>query len=345
MKHYLGVFLGMAFFIMAIPCFSFAGISPKSTVAASSLVSSSNGQAEGSKEVFSIYHHKTKTVETLSAADYIKRVVAAEMPAHYHTEALKAQAVAAHSYAIKMKKQQQTSPTAELKGADISTDPATSQSYMTIEEIKAFYGDQFEANYKKISDAVDAVINQVILYEEEPIAAAFHAISGGTTEDAANIWGGALPYLKPVLSDGDQLSPDYQAEVTLTRDEVKQKLSSAFPNLSFPDDPKSWMVIQSMTASKSVKEVSVCGKTVSGSELRSALGLSSPYFSLTYADDSFTFQTKGKGHGVGMSQYGADYLARQGKTYDEILTYYYQGVTVATLKTNTEQTTTKTTSS
>ena len=337
MKHYLGIFLGMAFLIMTIPCFAFAGNTgapaPSADKASSSETPKGQAVADDT-DSFRVYHHKTKEVETISVSDYIKGVVAAEMPASYHTEALKAQAVAAHTYALKMKEQQKAAPNELLKGADISTDPSTSQSYMSIDELKEFYGDQFEANYKKISDAVDAVLDRVIICDGEPIAAAFHAISGGTTEDAANVWGRSLSYLKPVLSDGDLLSPDYEAKTTLKADEVKTKLSGAFDGLSFSEDPAEWITVKSMTDSKSVREALVCGKTVSGAELRQALGLQSAYFTVSYADGSFTFDTKGKGHGVGMSQYGADYLARQGKTYDEILKYYYSGVEIAQLVRN-----------
>ena len=337
MKHYFGIFLGIAFLIMSIPCFAFAGTSgstPKETMSAAS---SSDGQAAENDTVsFKVYNHKTGKVETIAAGDYIKGVVAAEMPASYHTEALKAQAVAAHTYALKMKEQQAAAPTESLKGADISTDPSTSQSYMSISELKEFYGGQFDANYKKISDAVDAVLDKVILCDGELIAAAFHAVSGGTTEDAANVWGRSLSYLKPVLSDGDLLAPNYEAKTELASADVKAKLSEAFDGLTFPEDPAAWLTITSITESKSVKEAQVCGKTVAGTELREALGLPSTYFTVSYADGKFTFDTKGKGHGVGMSQYGADYLARQGKTYDEILKYYYTGVEIATVKANSE---------
>ncbi len=332
MKRYLGIFLGMALLIMVIPCFAFAGAQESPSTEVSSTESNASGQADTDVRTFRVYNHKTDTVETIPAADYIKRVVAAEMPASYHAEALKAQAVAAHTYALNMQLRQTVSPDEALKGADISTDPSTNQSYMSIDELKAFYGDRFDANYKKISDAVDAVIDKVIVYDNEPIAAAFHAISGGMTEDAANIWGGSLPYLQPVLSDGDLLSPDYETKTELSDSDVKAKLSAGFGNLTFSDDPTGWIVIQTLTESKSVKEVSVCGQTVSGNDLRAALGLPSACFSVQYANGIFTFVTKGKGHGVGMSQYGADYLARQGKTYDEILKYYYNGVEIAALR-------------
>ncbi len=335
LKRSVALLIGIAVAIMLIPCFAFLGIEPKGNGGVES-GEKEEGQATTNTESFRIYNHQTDTVETLSAAEYIKGVVAAEMPWSYHTEALKAQAVAAHTYALKMKQQESTNPTNGLRGADLSTDPATSQAYFSADEWKAFYGDQYEQSYQKISEAVEAVLDKVILYDEQPIAAVFHAISGGITENPVDIWGGALPYLKPVLSDGDLLSPDYEGEVALSTAAVKEKLTAAFDDLDFSTDPNGWIELRSLTESKSVKEVAVCGKVVSGNDLRSALGLPSHCFTVTYADGNFRFATKGKGHGVGLSQYGADYLARQGKTYDEILCYYYQGVTVADLTPATE---------
>lgn len=333
MKHYFGIFLGIAVLIMTIPCFAFAGVPDSIKKGPAPNTSSGSGQADAdTTDSFRIYNHKTGQVESITASDYIKGVVAAEMPANYHTEALKAQAVAAHTYALKMKEMQATSPNEALKGADISTDPSTSQSYMSIAELQDFYGEQFETAYKKISDAVEAVLDKVIICDGEPIAAAFHAISGGTTEDAANVWGHALPYLKPVLSDGDQLSPEYETKTELSKEQVKAALSKAFEGLTFSDDPSGWITAITLTESGSVKEALVCGKSVSGPDLRTALGLNSAYFTVSYADGTFIFDTKGKGHGVGMSQYGADYLARQGKTYDEILKYYYTDVEIATIR-------------
>lgn len=334
MKRYLSIFASLAVLIITIPCLAFIGTSkpPYTSKKASSGIISSDTEKATDADSFKLYNHKTKKVETVSVRDYLIGVVGAEMPASFHSEALKAQAVASHTYALNMKEQQRKSPNKSLNGADLSTDPATSQSYMTKEELKEFYGEHFETYYKKISEAVDSVIDKVIIYQNEPIAAAFHSISGGMTEDPANIWGKSLNYLKPVLSDGDFLAPDYESKVTLTADEVKAKLSAKFSDIQWTDEPGKWITVKTLTDSKSVKEADVCGTTVSGTDLRSALGLNSAYFTVSFAEGKFTFDVKGKGHGVGMSQYGADYLARQGKSYEDILKYYYSDVTIAVLQ-------------
>lgn len=334
MKRYLSIFAILALFIITIPCLAFVGTSkpPYTGKKTSSAVTFSDAPKTIDADSFKLYNHKTKKVETISVRDYLISVVGAEMPASFHTEALKAQAVASHTYALNMKNQQQKSPNKSLNGADLSTDPATSQSYMTKEELKEFYGEHFDTYYKKISEAVDSVIDKIIVYHNEPIAAAFHSISGGLTEDPANVWGKSLDYLKPVLSDGDFLAPDYESKVTLTSDEVKAKLSAKFPDIQWTTEQKKWIAIKTLTDSKSVKEADVCGTTVSGADLRSVLGLNSAYFTVSFADGKFTFDVKGKGHGVGMSQYGADYLARQGKSYEDILKYYYSDVAIAALE-------------
>ena len=334
MKRYLSIFASLALFIITIPCLAFIGTSkpPYTSKKTSSVIASSDTKKTADADNFKLYNHKTKKVETISVRDYLIGVVGAEMPASFHTEALKAQAVASHTYALNMKSGQQKSPNKSLNGADLSTDPATSQSYMTNEELKEFYGEHFDTYYKKISGAVDSVIDKVVIYQNEPIAAAFHSISGGLTEDPANVWGKSLDYLKPVLSDGDFLAPDYESKVTLTSDEMKTKLSAKFSGIQWTAEPAKWITIKTLTDSKSVKEAEICGTTVSGTDLRSALGLNSAYFTFSFADGKFTFDVKGKGHGVGMSQYGADYLARQGKSYEDILKYYYSDVAVAALE-------------
>lgn len=334
MKRYLSIFAILALFIITIPCLAFVGTSKPpytSTKSSSAIASTDDTPKTVDADSFKLYNHKTKKVETISVRDYLIGVVGAEMPASFHTEALKAQAVASHTYALNMKSGQKKSPNKSLNGADLSTDPATSQSYMTKEELKELYGDHFDIYYQKISQAVDSVIDKVIVYQNEPIAAAFHSISGGLTEDPANVWGKSLDYLKPVLSDGDFLAPNYETKVTLTSDEIKAKLSAKFSNIQWTADPGKWITIKTLTDSKSVKEAVVCGTTISGTDLRSTLGLNSAYFTVSFADGKFTFDVKGKGHGVGMSQYGADYLARQGKSYEDILKYYYKDVAIAVL--------------
>lgn len=346
-KHYGGAVLFLALLILIIPAFALVGQDRTSSSAADPPIAGFPAASQQDPEetgiptltqedydnnnFYLVYNHETGQVMALTPADYIKGVVAGEMPASYHPEALKAQAVAAHTYALRQIGEQLDAPDPELQGAYLSTDPARFQAWLSTEDMRDLWGDNFDTYYRKISDAVDAVIRKVILYDEEPIAAAFHAISSGRTESAAAVWGQELPYLTPVDSEGDELSPDYQTETVLTREEVAHALVSAFPQLQLPEDPAQWFVIRERSDSGTVSSLQAGSLLLSGREVREALGLRSANFTVTYAEDAFHFLTIGYGHDVGMSQYGADYLARQGNSWEEILLHYYTGVHIEDL--------------
>ena len=193
------------------------------------------------------------------------------------------------------------------------------------------WGNNYDINYKKLSDAVDAVISEVITYEDEPIIAAFHAISSGKTESAQTVWGRDVNYLKPVDSEGDELSPEYETDTQLKEEEVKKALQGKFPKIKLDSDPNKWFTTKKRSDSGTVTELKAGDQIMTGRELRELLKLSSSNFNISYQNGMFTFASLGKGHGVGMSQYGADYLARQGKDYKEILTHYYTGVKITEL--------------
>ncbi|MGI5896240.1 MAG: stage II sporulation protein D [Oscillospiraceae bacterium] len=286
----------------------------------------------GSTETFKLLRTSTGEVLELSAADYIKGVVSAEIPMDYETEAIKAQAVAAHTYALRMK-EANTGTNADLKGADFSDDPSKYQAYVSREEFSKMYGDKADEYWKKCSDAVDAVIGKVMLYEDEPIAAAFHSTSSGKTESAKVVWGGDYAYLVPVDSAADQNAPSYLSEKKLTFQELSDALKQSYPDFVLDGDKVALFQIQSTSDSGTITEAQVGNLTLSGVQIRAALGLSSANFTVQYKaeDDSYTFTTRGLGHGVGMSQYGANQMAASGKSYEEILTHYYTGITLSDL--------------
>ena len=282
---------------------------------------------------FKILNQSTGQVETVSERDFVIGAVASEMPASFHTEALKAQAVASHTYAVYQRQLHRETPDSQLKGADFAADPENYQVYITEEVARNRFGQNFDSYWKKITEAVDSVLGQVITYDGSPIVAAYHAMSSGNTEDCKNIWSGnGLPYLVPVESPGDLLAPDYEAKVSFSADEVSQKLKIRAPDLQLPEDPGAWFSLGERTASGTLLGVTVGGSTFTGVQLRSALGLRSANFTVSFADGQFSFVTKGYGHGVGMSQYGADYFARQGQSYDAILAHYYKETTLTTIK-------------
>ncbi len=267
------------------------------------------------------------TVVELEEREFLIRTLAYEMSPDYHEEALKAQAVAAYTYHARRRTMQRDKPDAALKGADFATvDPTFPGNYTTV-GLRAKWGDNYTSNYQKICAAVDAVLGKTITHDGALIDACYFAISSGSTEDAATLWGNDIPYLRSVASPGDRLAPDYQTTVTLTADEMRQKLS-AIDGVTLGDDPAAWIGAPTCSTAGTVTAVTVGGKTLKGTEMRQALGLRSACFSCAYQSGSFTVTVRGYGHGVGMSQYGADYLARQGYSWQEILQYYYTGVTL-----------------
>lgn len=342
MKQYLKVILFLLLLMLVIPMIALIGDSPilqdkpenHSSLPMKDEMEdpASGGENTAAEEEIKVYLHDKDQVVTLKMSDYIKSVVCAEMPASFSEEAIKAQTVLAHTYALRIIKAQEASPDESLKGAQISTDPAKHQAYLSPEEIKEAYGENYDTYWAKISSAADAVMDRILTYESEPIVAAFHAISGGYTESAKNVWGQEVPYLISASSEGDLLSPHYEDTVTYSKSQVKNLLKKKFPKLDFSEKEEKWFQILSNTPSGYVATVSILGETLTGVELRSLFSLKSANFSVSYENGDFVFTTKGYGHGVGMSQYGADYFARQGKNYEEILSHYFPGTTLTTVE-------------
>ena len=287
--------------------------------AATKLFISKTDKQQKTSDSFRICDMQTDTVSVMAAKDYVFGVVAAEMPALYDTEALKAQAVAAYTLACRRRADNKD------KSYDITTDYTVDQSYISKADAEKRWGDKAAEYSKKIESAVAAVENLAVTYGGEPITAVYHAISSGRTEDCRDIWGGSLPYLKPVSSPGDKLAPDYTSEVKVSAEELQKKLGD---ECKLSGDPAAYFGEPKRTESGSVLTVPVCGTDISGGKIRSIFDLRSLNYSVKYADGSFTFTVRGYGHGVGMSQYGADYMAKQGNNFKEILTYYYTGCKV-----------------
>ncbi len=277
------------------------------------------GARNAAAESFRIANLTADTVTVLSAEEYLFGVVAAEMPALYENEALKAQAVAAYTYACYRRAGNAG------KTYDLTTDSTLDQSYLSEQDARKRWGDKADEYSQKIKTALSQVKGTMVTYDGKPILAVYHAISPGKTEDCQTVWGGQLPYLKPVASPGDTLSPDYISTVSFTAQQLRDKLSE---ECSFSGEEASYFGKPQKTASGVVKEISVCGRALKGARVRSLLNLRSSAFEVAYRDSSFVFTVYGYGHGVGMSQYGANYMAKQGSTYEEILTYYYTGCAI-----------------
>ena len=265
------------------------------------------------------------SVLTLGLDQYLWRVVAAEMPASFELEALKAQAAAARTYTLsKLGRTVEKHP-----DADVCTDITCCQAYIDPDQAAANWGDNGAAYTAKITSAVSETDGMAVLYDGQPIQAVFFSSAAGRTVEAVEVWGNSVPYLTGVDSpEGDEV-PNYHSTVTFTPEEFKSKLLAQYPDADLSGDPAGWFQNTVPNSAGGVEQVDVGGVTVSGGALRTLLGLRSTSFTVTAGSQGVTFSVTGYGHGVGMSQYGANALARQGKTYDEILKWYYTGVEVA----------------
>lgn len=279
-------------------------------------------------EYYPVLDTQTGEVMRIPVRDYVIGAVCAEMPASFETEALKAQAVAAHTYAHRIALHAESHPDKSLKGAYFSDDPNKYQAFYTNEEIRECYGSDYDLYYTKVADAVDAVLPEILTYEDAPIVAAFHAMSSGRTESAEHVWGTPTAYLMPVDSAGDCKAPRYEQSVEFSREEVQKRLKGAGKALTLPKDAQDWFSDEKLSESGTVLRISVGDAAFTGQEVRSLFSLRSAAFSVEYADGTFTFTTRGYGHNVGMSQYGANAMAKEGKSYREILSYYYTGTEI-----------------
>ena len=264
-------------------------------------------------------------VETMAMDDYLWRVVAAGMPAAFEPEALKAQAVAARTYTC-AKMERTTSAHPE---ADVCTDVACCQACRTPEEAAASWGANARMYTDKIAAAVTDTDGLAVLYGGKPIQAVFFSSADGRTVDAVEVWGNAVPYLTGVDSPEGEEVPNYHSTVTLTAEACKAKLLAKYPGADLSGDPSGWFSNTVSNSAGGVESMKVGGVTVSGQALRTLFALRSTSFTVSAGAEGVTFAVTGYGHGVGMSQYGANALAREGKRCEEILKWYYTGVEVA----------------
>lgn len=278
------------------------------------------------QEQVAVYDHQSGQIMTLGLEDYLVGVVAAEMPASFELEALKAQAVAARTFACSRLWSEAAASDAPYR---LTTDPATCQAWISDSEMQDRWGGQYAANRAKIVQAVAETQGEILTYQGKVIEPVYHAsCGGGRTESARDVWGSDRPYLVSVVCDHP---PDKhtQLKTTLSLAEVDQKLGSDAAVVSAASgEHTSPLAILASSASDRVLKMRVGTKQYSGTEVRKALGLESSLIRIDQAGDAVTFTTNGYGHGVGMCQYGADHYAQLGWDYQAILKHYYTGVSL-----------------
>ena len=274
-----------------------------------------------------VYMHEINQIVSMNLEDYVKGVVAAEMPAEFEVEALKAQAVAARTYAVKHMVIFGGTGAGEHPGADVTTDHKDSQAWYNETKLKENWGTNYGRYWSKICTAVDQTQGLIITYQGEPINAVFHSTSGERTASAKEVWGFDYPYLQSVACSWDQLSPRYQDTKEISLAELEARLGTDAGIMAAAQSEGSAGVVSIIdyTDSGRVNRVRIGSKTLTGLEVRQQLELRSANFNVQAASDKLIFRTTGYGHGVGLCQYGANGQAKQNRDFRQILTYYYTG--------------------
>lgn len=260
--------------------------------------------------VVPVMRYATQELEEIDLEAYVKGVVASEMSPGFEMEALKAQSIAARTFAV-----------FQLQRRDHLYDTVMSQVFRDESQLRERWGDDFDRHWERISEAVLATEGQIMTHNGEPIDALFFSMSNGRTENSEEVFTAKRPYLRSVDSPWDLQAPRFEVETEFTLAEFRRLLGDN--NLTASD-----IAILSRSEGGNALEVQVGNRTMAGTEFRRLLGLRSTDFSLRGDNNNVLITTRGNGHGVGMSQYGANFLAGLGKTYDYILNFYYQEIEI-----------------
>lgn len=275
-----------------------------------------------------VYMHEQGKIMEMNLEEYIAGVVAAEMPAEFEVEALKSQAVAARTFAVKNMLIFGGSGLVSQPGADVSTDYRQSQAWLSNDKLKERWGKNYEVYWPRIRRAVEATRGQVITYNGELIHAVFHSTSGEHTASAKEVWGFDYPYLVSVPCNWDQKTPRYQDRKEFALADIEQLLGTDAQVVAAVQNGSGVIQIIEKTDSGRVGQIRIGSKTLQGSAVREKLDLRSTNFSVEIRDGKMIFNTVGYGHGVGLCQYGANGMAKAGRDYRQIITNYYTGVAI-----------------
>ena len=256
-----------------------------------------------------IYRNNGSVIK-LELEEYLIGCVGAEMPALFNIEALKSQSIIARTYALK-----------SIKINKKLTDTESTQSYKSNDELRNLWGSNYNTYYSKVKSAVESTKGEYLSYNGDYIEAVYHSTSNGTTESSTNVWENYYPYLISVSSEYDSDSPTYIQDKFMTYDEISNKLNMTINN-------ETELNILSKTSGNRVEYISIGETTLKGIDFRNKLGLRSNDFDINKNEEGIIFTTRGYGHGVGMSQYGANGMAKRGYSYKDILSHYYPGTVI-----------------
>ena len=319
----IAMFLIMAF----IPLLSIAINHKKQPAAFGLNTQDQKGELE---HYFCVFDESEGKTFKIPEKEFIYTTVALEMPASFEMEALKAQAVAAYTYFSRARNEfRKNNPAGE---AEITINSQKSKYYVPLEKLKEKWGKNFEERHNKIKTAVDSVFGEILEDDGSPILAVYHAMSSGETEKSKDVFGGDLKYLTNVESPGDKEAEGYETFAEFTLEEFKEIIKKTWPDACFEEEPSCWVKDIERTHAGMVKSLTVCKHRTSGREMRAIFSLRSADFDLNFKEGKFIFKVRGYGHGVGMSQYGAQFMAKQGADYKQILAWYYPGAVLKEIK-------------
>ena len=275
-----------------------------------------------------LLHSNTGDIEELDLDTYLLGVVSSEMPASFEQEALNAQALVARTYTI-----YKILNGSKHDNADVCDNSSCCQAWISKENrLEKWNEEEREKNWSKIEKAVNSTKGKIITYEGKPINAFFHSNSGGFTDTATNVWGGAnYPYLQAVETSGEDEYSQYNSELLVTKEEFISKIKEYHSDFTIDFNKGNQIEILEYTDGDRIKSIKIGNLNLSGVEVRTIFGLKSAKFQISVEENNIKFSVIGYGHGVGMSQTGADSLAKQGKNHEDIIKHYYTGVEITNI--------------
>lgn len=318
-----GILVGIAAILMAVmmPVVLLSPVQAENLADKLVVIETERGMEEAAPEIQETPIRLWDGTEILELPleEYLAGVLLSEMPISFETEALKAQAVASRTFALRQM------VGGKHEGYDICSQSSCCQAWTSCRALQEKLGSQWQSCWERAEEAAAATAGQVLTYEGGLIDAVYFSCSGGRTEEAVAVWGGDVPYLQSVDSPGEEQAARFSSEVTVNLEEFRQTL----PEASLDGNPSSWFGSCSRTKGGGVDELVIGGQIYSGTELRKRFRLNSTMFEISVTDHQIIFEVQGFGHRVGMSQYGANAMALAGSDYREILLHYYPDTELA----------------
>ncbi len=324
MKKVIGLFIFIAVINLAVPMLYCKVYSHLLTEKQENSVSP--GETDTTEKAV-VFDTATASLLELNMKDYLIGAAACEMPALYEENAIKAQMVAIHSYYLYCRQNPDM-----LENGYIQVDEKNLKGYASPTRLMEFWGMGYYDYYAKFERCADEVLDKIITYNGQPAMAVYHAVSCGKTADSKEVWGESIPYLISVDSISDQISDNYLKTKEFSKDTMHSLLKINYPNIHISEEtPENWFGDIVYAESGYASFVNIGGDMVPASQIRDVLGLQSACMMIFYENETFTVATKGYGHGVGLSQHGANQMSSQGKDYTEILSHYYPGTSITNL--------------